>query len=69
MLDALKARSRVVVTGRISYNAKHEPLSVEVRGPLRFLKEEAALPTVSDLAGSDPSMTGDMSTEEFGTMY
>jgi len=37
VLEAIGTRRRVVVTGRIAYNAKNEPIRVEMTEPLRFL--------------------------------
>jgi len=62
---AAEGRSRVIATGRISYNVKGEPIRVHIMKPLRFLKEEEALPSIQDILGSAPDITGDLCTEEF----
>jgi hypothetical protein len=50
VLDAIKDRRRVIVTGLVAYNARHEPISVEVQRPLRLLGREDELPSSRDLA-------------------
>jgi len=63
--SAAEQRRRVGVSGLISYNIIGEPLSVLVKGPLRFFKTEEELPTSEKLAGIAPDITGDLSTEDF----
>jgi hypothetical protein len=65
IFEAIKERRRVVATGQIAYNAKNEPIRLEVKERLRFLGRAEELPTVDDLAGSDREITGPMSTEDF----
>ncbi len=65
VFEAMEGRRRVIVTGLIGYNAKHEPISIEVQKELRFLGREHELPSIEDLAGSDPDLTGSLSTEEY----
>jgi hypothetical protein len=52
------------VSGVVHSNAKGEPLRVDVER-IDLLSREEELPSTADLAGSDPSFTGDMSTEEY----
>ena len=54
---------RVIVSGIVSYNAAGEPVKVEV-DRLRTLKKERELPSISDMLGMAPDITGDLSTEE-----
>ena len=54
---------RVIVSGIVSYNAVGEPVKVEV-DRLRVLKEEKELPTIVEMLGMTPDITGDLSTEE-----
>lgn len=65
VFNAAENRRRVIVTGLIAYNAKNEAISVEVKGGLRLLGWEKELPTTEDLGGSDPTFTGELSTEDF----
>lgn len=65
VFKAIFQKCRVVVSGTIKYNAQNERVSIRVKPPLRFLGLEADLPTSSELGGSDPHFTGDLSTEEF----
>jgi hypothetical protein len=65
IFKAAEGRSRVIATGRISYNMQGEPIRVHIMKPLRFLKEEEALPSIQDILGSAPDITGDLCTEEF----
>ena len=65
MFDAAKEKRRVIATGLIAYNARHEPIRVELRGELRLLRRESELPSISELLGSDPELTGALSTEDF----
>ena len=54
---------RVIVSGMVSYNGIGEPVKVEV-DRLRVLKEEKELPSIADMLGMAPDITGDLSTEE-----
>jgi hypothetical protein len=54
---AIIEKRRVVVSGIISYNAKNEPTSVQVRPPIRFLGTPEELPSSQDLAGADPDFS------------
>ena len=63
--DAIRQRRRVVATGLISYNARHEPISLFTDKPLRFLGKEEELPSAVDLAASDLEITGSLATEDF----
>lgn len=65
VLDAIKGRYRVVASGMVSYNAKNEPIGLNVTEPLRFLGRQEDLPTTADLGGADPEITGSMTTEVF----
>ncbi len=65
VFQAMAERQRVVVSGVIAYNAKNEPISVKVKPPVRFLRQQPNLPTAVDLLGRDPDFTGQLSTEEF----
>lgn len=60
----LRQRRRVIVSGLISYNVRGEPLSIAV-DHLRVLKEEKELPTIEDILGIAPDITGDLSTEDY----
>jgi hypothetical protein len=55
---------RVVVSGVVHSNAKGEPLRVDVER-VAILGREEDLPSTASLAGSDPSFTHGMSTEEY----
>jgi len=65
VLDAIRDRRRVVVTGLTAYNARHEPISVEVKEPLRFLGHEEELPAIRELLGNEPEFTEDSTTEDY----
>jgi fructose 1,6-bisphosphatase len=54
---------RVVVTGIVHRNAKGEPVRVEKPG-LRVLRPDAELPTVADLIGLAPDLTGQLSVDD-----
>ncbi len=54
---------RVIVSGVVSYNAAGEPVKVEV-DRLRTLKKENELPSIADMLGMAPDITGDLSIEE-----
>ncbi|MCJ7509957.1 MAG: hypothetical protein MUP14_03605 [Dehalococcoidia bacterium] len=55
---------RVNVSGMVHYNAKSEPLRVELE-EIRILREKGELPSTAEISGSDPHFTGDMSTEGY----
>ena len=55
---------RVIVSGMVSYNLVGEPVKVEA-DRLRVLKEERELPSIADMLGMAPDITGDLSTEEY----
>jgi hypothetical protein len=55
---------RVLASGTVHYNAKNEPMRVDVE-QLRVFREENELPGISELAGSDPDFTGGLSTKEY----
>jgi hypothetical protein len=65
VIRAMHERRRVIVTGVISYNEKGEPVAVQVKQPIRFLKAERELPSIEDLRGSDKNLTGAMTSEEY----
>ena len=48
----------------MSYNVRGEPLSVNV-DKLRVLKEENELPSIDDMLGMAPDITGDLTTEDY----
>ncbi len=54
----------MIAFGLISINVKNEPLKVSV-GSIRVLGEGKRLPLASELTGSDPEFTGDLSTDEY----
>ncbi len=56
--------ARVSVSGVVHSNAKGEPLRVEPR-EIRTLGRRKELPSTAELSGSDPDLTGDMTTAEF----
>ena len=56
--------NRVAVIGTVHYNAKNEPVKVEME-KLRIFKAESELPTTQELSGSDPGFTGGLSVEEY----
>lgn len=55
---------RVLASGTIHYNARSEPLRVDV-DHVRVLRTENELPTIDELAGSDPEFTDGLSTAEY----
>lgn len=55
---------RVLASGMVHYNAKGEPLRVDV-DRLRVFRPESELPTIDELAGSDPQFTDGMSTADY----
>ena len=62
IIAALKRR--VVISGAIHRNWNGDPHRVEVER-LRVLRENDELPSLDELMGSLPNLTGDLSTEEF----
>ena len=56
--------SRVTVFGEIFSNAKGEPVKVQVSG-FDLVEGDRRLPTVAELTGSDPELTGGLSTDEY----
>jgi hypothetical protein len=65
VIEAMRDKRRVVATGIVGSNAKDEPISLDVRQPLRFLGEGRELPSSNALAGSDPQITGDRLIEDY----
>lgn len=65
VIHAMDDRRRVVATGLITYNSRDEAIALRLTEPLRFLGTAAELPTSQDLGGSDPSITGELSTEDY----
>jgi len=65
-LDTVKDAlgQRVNVSGVVHYNARGEPMSVEI-ADIRRLRTEEELPKVADLTGSDPDFTGGLETSEY----
>jgi hypothetical protein len=55
---------RVSVHGIVHYNAKGEPVRIGLEG-IRVLREREELPTTDEMAGSQPDLTGEMTTDEF----
>lgn len=64
-LEAIKAAlgERVVVTGIVHRNADGDPVRVE-KPELRILGEDAELPSVRELIGLVPDLTGSLTPEE-----
>jgi hypothetical protein len=58
---------KVVVSGNVSFNIKDEPIRVAIKDihDLRILGLGKKLPTTTQLTGSDPNFTGDLSTDEY----
>jgi hypothetical protein len=54
---------RVNVSGTVHYNSRGEPMRVDITD-IRRLRIEEELPTVAELAGSDPNFTGGLDTSE-----
>jgi hypothetical protein len=65
VFQAAQDRSRVIVSGLISYNAKGETISVAVNKPIRCLRLEHELPSPEKMLGIAPDITGDLSTEDY----
>ena len=59
--------NRVIVSGAIHRNLNGTPVRVRVEG-LRVLPVRSEEPTIDELMGSIPDLTGDLSTEEFVRM-
>lgn len=57
-------KRRVVVSGVIYRNLRDAPVRVKVNG-IRVLPEVHELPSLDELMGSVPDLTGSLSTEEF----
>ncbi len=55
---------RVNVKGAVHYNAKGEPLRVDLED-MRLLRKKEELPSTAEISGSDRDFTGGMSTDEF----
>lgn len=55
---------RVNVAGVVHYNAKGEPLRVQLED-LRFLRRQEELPATSEIGGIDRDFTRDLTTEEY----
>jgi hypothetical protein len=55
---------RVLASGTVHYNARGEPLRVEV-DHLRVMRSESELPGIDELAGSEPDFTGGQSTGDY----
>lgn len=65
LAEAVEALGRRVrAFGTVHTNLKGDPLRVEV-GEIHVLRNEDELPTRDQVRGSDPSLTGSMTTEEF----
>ena len=56
--------SIVTVSGLVSYNATGEPISVAV-DRIRAFEEENTLPSIHDMIGLAPDITGELTTEEY----
>ena len=65
VFQAAQDRSRVIVSGLISYNAKGETISVAVNKPIRCLRLEHELPSPEKMLGIAPDITVDLSTEDY----
>ena len=55
---------RVNVTGMVQYNARGEPMRVEPEA-IRALRDESELPTIEEMSGRYPDLTGELSTAQF----
>ena len=55
---------RVIVSGLVSYNTMGDPIRVAV-DRIRAFEEEEALPSINDMIGLAPDMTGELTTEEY----
>ena len=65
VIDALG--KQVVVSGKVYRNLNGDPVKVAVER-LRVLHENREIPTLDELMGSIPDLTGNLSTEEFVRM-
>ena len=54
---------RISVSGLVSFNSRGEPIRVDVNH-LRVFKEEGELPSIAQILGLVPDITGDLTTEE-----
>lgn len=64
VIEALRKRRRVIVSGEIAYNVRGEPLTVSISGSIRVLPSESELPSLEQMLGAIPDLTGDLTTEE-----
>jgi len=55
---------RVIVSGIVYFNYKHEPIRVELEN-LAILPREDELPSPSEIRGIAPDFTGELTTEEY----
>ena len=55
---------RVIVSGLVSYNATGEPISIAI-DRIRAFEEENTLPSIHDMIGLAPDITGELTTEEY----
>ena len=55
---------RVIAAGRVSRNLAGDAVKVQLRS-LTPLPDDDELPTVAEVAGSEPDFTGDLSTQEY----
>lgn len=62
VIDALGRQ--VIVSGKVHRNLNGDPVRVAVER-LRVLSENRQIPTLDELMGSIPDLTGNLSTEEF----
>lgn len=66
LLDTVKEAlgRRVIVSGLVYYNYKHEPVRVDLR-KLVILPHEEKLPSPKELRGMAPDIAGDQTTEQY----
>jgi len=66
MIEQVKAGlgQRVNASGIVYYNAQDEPVRVDVEW-LRVLGDKLDLPQASEIGGSDPDFTDELSTEDY----
>jgi hypothetical protein len=57
--------SKVAVSGIVHFNIKDEPVRITAVSDLRVFGHGKRLPRASELTGSDPDFTGDLSTDEY----
>jgi len=55
---------RVIISGSVQYNGKGEPLRVAL-DHMRVLRSNSELPTISQMRGYAPNLTGEMTTAEY----